>query len=109
MNCDGEIYAKEIREENAVHSLEHGAVWVTYNGKAAEADVKALERRVSATPYSFMSPYGKQSSPIVLSAWGHQVKVKKASDPRVAEFFRKYVQGKQTPEPGAACIGGRAK
>jgi hypothetical protein len=105
-NCNGDVYTKEIREENVVHSLEHGAVWVTYNDQATDADVKALADRVSKTPYTLMSPYKDQPSPITLTAWGHQLKVDKASDARVAQFFTRYVQGKQTPEPGAPCTGG---
>ncbi|MFD9903008.1 DUF3105 domain-containing protein [Streptomyces sp. NPDC059063] len=106
MTCDGSVYTKAIPKENAVHSLEHGAVWVTYNGKAAEADVKRLGERVAKTPYSLLSPVDDQSGTITLSAWGHQLTVAKASDPRVEQFFTKYVQGAQTPEPGAACTGG---
>ncbi|WP_327339990.1 DUF3105 domain-containing protein [Streptomyces sp. NBC_01324] len=109
MNCDADVYTEAIPKENAVHSLEHGAVWVTYNGKAAPADVKKLGERVSATPYSLMSPVEDQAAPLMLSAWGKQVTVKSASDARVAQFFTKYVQGPQTPEPGAACSGGIAK
>ncbi|MFI6685700.1 DUF3105 domain-containing protein [Streptomyces sp. NPDC050485] len=106
VSCDAKVYTKEVPDENAVHALEHGAVWVTYNDKAAQGDVQALGAKVSATPYSFMSPYKDEDSPITLTAWGHQVKVDKASDPRVGEFLEKYVQGKQTPEPGASCSGG---
>ncbi|MFJ6567506.1 DUF3105 domain-containing protein [Streptomyces sp. NPDC091292] len=107
MNCDGDVYAEEIAETNAVHSLEHGAVWVTYNDKAPEKDVSALKERVEKTPYTLMSPYAAQSSPITLSAWGKQLGVKTADDPRVSQFLEKYVQGSQTPEPGAACTGGK--
>ncbi|MFJ5265136.1 DUF3105 domain-containing protein [Streptomyces sp. NPDC088387] len=107
-NCNGDVYTEPIQNENAVHSLEHGAVWVAYNEKAADADVETLAAKVEQTPYSLMSPYNDASSPITLSAWGHQLKVTKASDPRVDEFFEKYVQGSQTPEPGAACTGGKA-
>ncbi|GAA2650793.1 DUF3105 domain-containing protein [Streptomyces vastus] len=106
LNCDAQVYTKEVNEENAVHSLEHGAVWITYTDKAAKADVTALTEKVTKTPYSFLSPYKDQPSPITLTAWGHQVKVDKASDPRVDEFLDKYVQGAQTPEPGASCSGG---
>lgn len=42
----------------------------------------------------------------MLTAWGKQVAVDSAKDPRVDQFFAKYVQGPQTPEPGAACTGG---
>ncbi|RII17077.1 hypothetical protein DSC45_15045 [Streptomyces sp. YIM 130001] len=109
MNCNGDVYAKEIPNRHAVHSLEHGAVWVTYNDKAPEGELKKFEAKVKATPYSLMSPIAEQKGAIMLSAWGKQVTVDSASDPRVESFFGKYVQGKQTPEPGAACTGGVAK
>ncbi|MGW7786354.1 DUF3105 domain-containing protein [Streptomyces tricolor] len=105
-NCNGNVYTRPIQNENAVHSMEHGAVWVTYNDKAADADVKALAAKVAKTPYTLMSPDLGQVSPITLTAWGHQLNVTKQSDPRVAQFLDKYVQGAQTPEPGAACTGG---
>jgi hypothetical protein len=106
MNCDRNVYKDPIPDMNAVHSLEHGAVWVTYNEKAADADVKALSDKVGKTSYTLMSPYKDQAGTIMLSAWGKQLTVDKASDPRVDQFLTKYVQGPQTPEPGAACTGG---
>lgn len=108
LNCDGVVYEKAVPDVNAVHSLEHGAVWVTYNGKASDADVAKLSERVESTPFSLMSPYESQSGTIVLSAWGKQVAVDGAEDERVDQFLAKYVQGAQTPEPGAPCTGGLA-
>ncbi|MFD5935640.1 DUF3105 domain-containing protein [Streptomyces sp. NPDC060333] len=107
-NCDGDVYANPLPQVNAVHSLEHGAVWVTYNEKAAKADVTTLAAKVGKTPYTMMSPVKEQAGAIMLSAWGKQLTVEKADDPRVAQFFTKYVQGPQTPEPGAACTNGLA-
>ncbi|GAA2392939.1 DUF3105 domain-containing protein [Streptomyces coeruleofuscus] len=106
MNCNGDVYTKEINNTNAVHSLEHGAVWVTYNADAKKADIDALAAKVKKTPYTLMSPLDGQKGPIMLSAWGHQRTVTGASDPDVDKFFEKFVQGEQTPEPGAACTNG---
>jgi hypothetical protein len=106
MNCNGDVYTKELKNEHAVHSLEHGAVWVTYTSKADKADVEALTAKVKKTPYTLMSPNEKQADPIMLTAWGHQRTVTGADDPNVDKFFAKYVQGEQTPEKGAACQGG---
>jgi hypothetical protein len=106
MNCNGDVYTKALNNMNAVHSLEHGAVWVTYNSKASDADVKALAAKVKKTPYTLMSPVEDQKDPIMLSAWGKQRTVTSATDPNVDKFFAAYVQGKQTPEPGAACTNG---
>ncbi|WP_324784545.1 DUF3105 domain-containing protein [Streptomyces sp. H51] len=109
LNCNGDVYTEPVQDVNAVHSLEHGAVWVTYTDKAAKSDVAALAAKVKKTPYTLMSPYAKQAAPLMLSAWGHQLTVKSADDPAVDKFFATYVQGKQTPEPGASCTGGRMK
>ncbi|MEU0128734.1 MULTISPECIES: DUF3105 domain-containing protein [unclassified Streptomyces] len=106
LNCDGVVYEKAVPDVNAVHALEHGAVWVTHSEKASEGDVGKLASRVRSTPFSLMSPYEGQDGAIMLSAWGKQVTVDSADDPRVARFFAKYVQGAQTPEPGAPCTGG---
>ncbi len=109
LNCNGNVYTEPVKDENAVHSLEHGAVWVTYTSKAKKADVDALAAKVKKTPYSLMSPDDKQKDPIMLTAWGVQRTVTSASDPNVDKFFETYVQGKQTPEPGASCTGGAMK
>ncbi|MFF8354056.1 DUF3105 domain-containing protein [Streptomyces chartreusis] len=109
MNCNGDVYTKAVNNMNAVHSLEHGAVWVTYNSKAPKADIEALAAKVKQTPYTLMSPDDGQQDPIVLSAWGVQRTVTGAKDPNVGKFFETYVQGKQTPEPGAACTGGMSE
>ncbi|MEU1478996.1 DUF3105 domain-containing protein [Streptomyces sp. NPDC001668] len=106
MNCNGDVYTKALNNMNAVHSLEHGAVWVTYTSAAKKADVDALAAKVKKTPYTLMSPDDKQKDPIMLSAWGHQRTVTGAKDPNVDKFFEQFVQGEQTPEPGAACTGG---
>jgi len=104
--CMGTVYDQPVKNENAVHSLEHGAVWVTYNGKATPDDIKTLSEKVKATPYSLMSPYPDEQGTITLTAWGTQLIVDNAQDPRIEKFFTKYVQGPQTQEPGASCSSG---
>ncbi|QKW06126.1 DUF3105 domain-containing protein [Streptomyces sp. NA04227] len=109
LNCNGDVYDEAVPNENAVHALEHGAVWVTYTSKAPKADLEKLEAKVKKTPYSLMSPVENQKDPIMLSAWGKQRTVKGAADPGVNKFFADFVQGPQTPEPGAPCTGGLDK
>ncbi|MGJ9402739.1 DUF3105 domain-containing protein [Arthrobacter sp. KK5.5] len=103
-NCG--IYNTEVVETHAVHSLEHGAVWITYNEDATEADVTALKELVGERTYMLLTPFAAQEEPIKLSAWGVQMVADSPSDPRVETFIQKYRQGAQTPEPGAACTGG---
>ena len=101
--CD--VYTEAIAPEHAVHSLEHGAVWVTYDDSVSEDDVSSLEDQVSGDPYRLMSPLPEQESPIVLTAWGRTLEVDSADDERVDQFLRAYTNGPQTPERGAACVG----
>lgn len=84
MNCDGDVYEKPVPDVNAVHSLEHGAVSITYNDKAADSDAAALAERVQWTPFTLMSPYAGQEGALTLSAWGKQVTVDSADDPRTS-------------------------
>jgi hypothetical protein len=106
LDCTGTGYTDPVPNENAVHSLEHGAVWVTYDESLAEGDVALLAGRVEGEPYTFMSPYPEQSSPVMLTAWGVQLGLDSVDDPRIDEFLTTYRQGPQTPEPGATCESG---
>ncbi len=103
-NCG--IYTTPIVNEHAVHSMEHGAVWITYLPSLSAGDVTQLQSMVRGHSYVLLSPYPGLPSPIVLSAWGVQLKVNSVSDPRIDQFISTYEQGAQTPEPGAACTGG---
>jgi hypothetical protein len=104
-DCTGTVYDVPIRPENAVHSLEHGAVWVTYDPAVATADdVRTLTELVSGRPGLMLSPYPDQQVAVSLQAWDHQLRVRSAADPQVAEFADLLVFNPDaTPEPGATC------
>ena len=99
------VYTEPIAPENAVHSLEHGAIWITYNDKVPDDQVEELAGKVEGDPYGLMSPVPNQKSPINLSAWGRRLSVDSADDPRIDRFIEGFASGPQTPEPGAACLG----
>jgi hypothetical protein len=104
-NCQGDVYAAQIANEHGVHSLEHGAVWITYRPDLAKDQVDALAKKVRGNDYMLMSPYPGLDKPISLEAWGFQLKVDKASDPRVDEFI-KQLRVKASVEPTATCAQG---
>jgi hypothetical protein len=104
LNCG--VYTDPVPEVNVVHSLEHGAVWLTYQPDLDEDQVSTLEDFASDNDFTVVSPYEEQESPVVATAWGLQLELDSADDPRLPVFVEKYVQGPQTPEPGATCFGG---
>jgi Protein of unknown function (DUF3105) len=103
-NCG--FYAEPVRDENAVHSLEHGAVWITYSPNLPQDQVQRLREIAQSNNYVLVSPYSGLQSPVVASAWGKQLTLESADDPNLERFVRAFSQGPQTPEPGAACSGG---
>lgn len=100
------IYDQAIPDENAVHSLEHGAVWIAYRPDLSADDVAALRAAAAISPFVLMAPYPGLGSKVALSAWERQLVLDDASDPRVGPFIQTYVQGPQTPELGARCTRG---
>ncbi len=102
--CDGVVYSQAIRVENAVHSLEHGAVWIAYRPEISKADLDALRARVEGTNYALMSPVPTMDSPISLQSWGHQLKLDNAADERIDQFISALrVNRFAHPEVGATC------
>ena len=102
-NCA--IYDQPLKNVNAVHSLEHGAVWITYDPSLPQDQVDRL-KAYADQPFMLMSPMPDLGAKIGLSAWGHQLKLDVVDDTKIGAFIREYKQGPQTPEPGAACSGG---
>jgi hypothetical protein len=101
----GDVYSEQIANEHAVHSLEHGAVWVTYRPDLPADQVEKLASKVRGVEMMFMSPYPGLDAPISLQAWGYQLKVDNASDGRIDEFI-KSLRVNATLEDGAVCSGG---
>jgi hypothetical protein len=98
------VYTEPIANEHAVHSLEHGVVWVTYRPDLPADQVATLKAKVEGNAYRMLSPYPGLKKPISLQAWGRQIFVDKASDSKVDKFLEAYTQGPQAPENGT-CQG----
>jgi hypothetical protein len=103
--CQGDVYDAQIPSENAVHSLEHGAVWLTYRPDLPKDQVDQLASKVRGKDYLLMSPFPGQDKPISLQAWGYQLKVDNAGDGRIDDFISALRQN-ATQEPGAVCSAG---
>ncbi|MEN9620131.1 MAG: hypothetical protein RL499_324 [Actinomycetota bacterium] len=101
LNCG--IYELPVQAENAVHSLEHGAVWITYDPAVVTgADLDALRSKMPRS-YIILSPFEGLQAPVVASAWGAQIELDGVADPRLEQFIVKYRQSPDAPEPGALC------
>ena len=97
-------YDEPVRDENTVHSLEHGTVWITYTDELSADDVDMLE---DALPdEGILSPYPSQDAPVIVTVWGRQLELESADDQRLEGFIEEYGDGHTAPEPMASCVGG---
>jgi hypothetical protein len=105
-DCTGTVYDVDIRHENAVHSMEHGATWIAYNPDTISAsDLAILKKLVEGRSGLLLSPYAGLTSPISLQSWNHQLFVDSATDKRVQQFadFMTF-NAAFYPEVGASCV-----
>ena len=104
LNCG--FYTVPVLDELAVHSLEHGAVWVTYRSDVAAGALDELASLATGEPHLLVSPYEGQDSPVVLTAWARQLSLESLDDSRFERFLDVYLaDGPTAPEPGVACWG----
>lgn len=113
------VYDKPVPSERAVHDLEHGAIWITYRPDLTAKGVQQLvdfvnkqsmidEGGKNSNRFMDLSPWQDNAlpSPIVLSAWGHQLKVDSPTDSRMQKFVDTFRHNQlYTPEFGAAVDG----
>ena len=103
-NCG--YYPAAVPNENAVHSLEHGAVWITYQPDLPQDQVDTLRNLAESQSFILISPMAEIPAPVVVSAWGRQLQLDSAADARLDQFIRRFRLSPDSPEPGAACTGG---
>ncbi|MGX7824665.1 DUF3105 domain-containing protein [Actinokineospora sp. 24-640] len=103
--CNGVVFPVAVRTEHFVHSLEHGAVWLTYDPERVQgADLAALVARVEGKPYTVLSPFPGQAKAVSVQSWGRQLQVEAVDDERIDQFVTA-TRGNRflAPEPGARC------
>jgi len=102
-NCG--IYDTPVAGEFAVHSMEHGAVWLTYNPDIPANQIIELQDIARRDNYVLLNPYPDQSANIVLTVWDRQLSVDDVGDARIEQFIDSY-RRTRGPESAAACAGG---
>ncbi|MEX0616390.1 MAG: DUF3105 domain-containing protein [Candidatus Woykebacteria bacterium] len=100
--CD--IYNEPVADESAIHSLEHGAVWITYKDKDdtdLAGKLKAIVEKNKAKV--LLSPRPENDSKIALSSWGRLMKLSDFDENQISQFIKS--NRNNSPEPLAACQG----
>ena len=104
-NCG--FYDQPVPDENVVHDLEHGAVWLAYSPDLDDADVEVLHDIARSNGKVLVAPYEDLDAgvAVVATAWARQLTLDSVADPRLDAFVQQYQDGPQAPESGASCSG----
>lgn len=102
-NCG--FYNSPVENEYAVHSLDHGVVWITYQ-PGLSVDQLDILRRLAREEYVLVSPYANLSVPVVATAWRNQLALTGADDPRLQQFVEQFRLSETAPRSGNGCTGG---
>ncbi len=86
----GGFYANGLRDENAIHNLEHGFIWISYKNVSNE-EIDKIERiaqkyrgRVIASQRNDNDEDG-----VVLAAWGKMLKLRQFDDLIAEDFIKR--------------------
>lgn len=102
-NCG--FYEQPIEDRNAVHSMDHGVVWISYREDLPAEQVDEL-RSYGNERYVIVSPYPGQDAPVIATSWRVQLELDGADDPRLREFVDQFRVSEIAPLSGNRCVGG---
>ena len=102
-NCG--FYEKPIEDRHAVHSMDHGVVWITYRPDLPKQQIESL-RPYGKENYVIVSPYPGQDAPVIATSWRVQLKLKGADDPRLKRFVNEFRISEIAPLSGNHCTLG---
>lgn len=86
------IYDDAVKDEKAVHNLEHGGIWIAYNPDKISAE--ELEKLASVArdlrKKVLMAPRRDNPAKISLVAWTHLDELEEFDEGRIRAFYKAY-------------------
>jgi hypothetical protein len=102
-NCG--FYEEPVEGRHAVHSLDHGVVWITYRPDLPKQQIETL-RPYGDETYIILSPYPGQDAPVIATSWRVQLELQGADDPRLRRFVNQFRISELAPLSGNRCTLG---
>lgn len=92
------IYQEELPDEQVVHSLEHGGIWISYQpdiDEGAKEKIEAIGKKYLGSVV--VSPRSSNDSLIALASWGRLEKLSFFDEQSIIEFIKN--NKNKSPEP----------
>ena len=99
------IYDEPVPDGNAVHSLEHGIVWISYNADlVSEAGLETLESIANDFGNDvILSPRAENDKAVGIVSWGRYLVFDEVDEQALRDFIETNVN--RSPEPGIRAGG----
>lgn len=95
--ADWGVYGYELVDENVLHSLEHGGIWISYTGidEETKGKLEAIGRRYSGR--TVVSPRAANDAPIAIASWTRLLKLHAFDEEQILAFIKQNTN--KSPEP----------
>lgn len=91
------VYKSELPDENLVHNLEHGGIWISYTG-INEDVVAQLESLAKKHPGSvILTPRSSNDTAIAVASWGRLMKLDAFDGEKIETYIKQNIN--KSPEP----------
>lgn len=99
------FYSEPVDDEHAVHSLEHGAIWITFRPDLPLEQQQILREFARIHDDILISPYPELPTLALVSAWGRQAPLDVIDASHLERTTAEIRNGLEAPEPGGGCDG----
>jgi len=83
------VYQEELIDENVVHNLEHGGIWISYKNLSQE-DITKLEDIGREYPgRTVVSPRTANDSNIAVASWGRLLELDEVDVDQITEYVKR--------------------
>ena len=92
------VYQDELKDENVIHSMEHGGIWISYQpdiDEETKVKLEAIGKKHSGSVV--VSPRSANDSLIAVASWGRLEKLSSFNEARIIEFIKR--NKNKSPEP----------
>ncbi len=91
------VYQEELPDEQVVHNLEHGGIWISYKDidEATKAQLETIGKQYPGSV--IVTPRAKNDSKIALASWGRLQKLDQFDEKLVLDFIK--ANKNKSPEP----------
>jgi len=84
-------HEEPVVDEQAIHNLEHGYVWIAYKPDLPSDMIEKLKSIVNEDNWKVVSsPRSENDSPIALVAWTRVLKLETYDEDQIKEFIKTY-------------------